>query len=238
MNDTYAATAEFFDVLSGPYWSSRGPLVGAALGRAKPEAGPILDVGSGTGHAAGVIARAVPRADIICLEPSPAMRSALTSRILADAALTSRVTVLPDKLEDAELPDRLGGVIAFGVIGSLEEADRRSFWKMLAERLSPGAPAVVDVMNIDATQRARPARVAERQVGRQSYEAWLSVEGDGPDRVRLVMTYRVLRDGTLLREHGDEHSWAALTLPALAAEAEQAGLTCTELAKDVALLRL
>lgn len=233
--DPYALSAEFYDVMARPHWTALGPLVADALKAAPPSAAPVLDVGAGTGLSTAVIAAALPGAEIVAVEPSPAMRAALTSRILTDAALAARVTVLPCPLDDADLPGKLGAVVACGVIGYLSPPDRHAFWKLLADRLAPGAPAVVDVMPLAAPASVQPMRIAEQAVGAHRYEVWIAGEPDGEIQ-HWTMTHRVLRGEDVLREVRAEHDWRPFGLDRIAGEAAALGLGCRRVTDQVAVL--
>src|SRR5919201_4925139 len=104
MTDPYAITAEFYDVLAGPRWATLAPALANALAGADPAAGPLLDLGAGTGLSTVALADAVPEATILAVEPSPSLRAVLLSRLAARPDLQRRVTVLPMDLFGAELP--------------------------------------------------------------------------------------------------------------------------------------
>lgn len=230
--DLYGAAAEFYDLLAAPTWARLGPLLRRALDGVDPAHGPLLDVGAGTGLATEVAAEAVPGVRVLAVEPSAGMRIALSTRLACRPALAARVTVTAGTLHDVRLPGRLCAAVALGVVGHLAPAERASLWRLLSERLAPGAPAVVDVLDRTAPPTRAPLRLATRRVGDLDYESWSEGADDG-----WTLTYRV-RDGeTVVREHAVPLPWCGIGIAALAEEAAAAGLACTPLAPDFAVLR-
>ena len=145
MADEYADAGEFLDVLSGDAWAVlRSPVV-AALAGADPSAGPLVDLGAGSGRGTRILAGLHTDATVLAVEPSPVQRAVLAARLMDDLSMAARVTLVAERAEAAELPDRLGGVLAMNMIGHLDPAARRDLWRRIAGRLAPGAPLVVNV---------------------------------------------------------------------------------------------
>ena len=166
-DDPYGeATAEFYDLLATAMWDDLGPSLPHVLSGLDPAAGPILDLGAGTGAGTVHLHAAFPQASILALEPSKAMRTALNARLAIDAGLRRAVTVVPRTFEDAQLPRRLSGVVASAVIGHFDEAGRRALWQSLARCLAPGAPALIGVLPPDAPG-ADPADPLPQLAGRR-----------------------------------------------------------------------
>ena len=118
LDDPYAAaTAEFYELLATAHWQRTGAELVALLADVDPTAGPIVDVGAGTGIGLNYLLDAVPGADVYAIEPSRAMRTALHTRLLLDPVLSGRVTVDPRPLRGA-LPDRASAVVAVGGPGT------------------------------------------------------------------------------------------------------------------------
>lgn len=230
-HDPYALSAEFYDVLSEQQWQARRAPILAALRRAAPSAGPVLDVGAGSGPCVQVIAEALPDVPIVAVEPSPAMRAALTCRIMADAGLRDRVTVLGGRLDEVALPPQLSAAVICGTIGYLDAAARRSLWRDLAARLPSGGVVVVDVMMLSQPQAVPLMKAASARIGEQEYEVWLEGQPGEGDVMRWRLTYRVLRDGTVQREFLAEHDWHTFGLDTVAAEAAEAGFAFEPLAE-------
>lgn len=233
MTDYYTPTAEFYDLVGVQRWTGSNPLLAAALKDIDTGHGPVLDLGAGTGRATEVIARALPHARVHAVEPNPAMRTALTSRVVRDDDLRRRVTVVAGTAQQAELPDRLSAAVLCGVVGYLDRAERADLWRRLVPRLPAGAPIVVELMMISAPQSVAPMRVSATRLGEQDYEAWLSGEPCGPDRMRWSATWRVLRDGETVREVDVTHEWYTFGLEDLAVET---GLTAKRITPELGVL--
>lgn len=233
MTDHYTPTAEFYDLVGVQHWTRSDPLLAAALAGVDTGHGPVLDLGAGTGRATEVIARTLPDARVLAVEPNPAMRTALTGRVVRDEDLRQRVTVVAATAQDAPLPDRLSAAVLCGVAGYLDRAERAGLWQRLTPRLPAGAPIVVELMMISAPQSVAPMRISATRLGEQEYEAWLSGEPCGPDRMRWSASWRVLRDGVTVREVDATHEWYTFGLDDLAAET---GLTAKRITPELGVL--
>lgn len=238
VTDAYAITAELYDLLAGSYWAVKGPALVAALDGADPAAGPILDIGAGTGLATVVVAEAFPTATVLAIEPSPSLRAVLHSRLVARADLRERVTVWPTDLAGADVPVRLGGAVAISMLGHLAPTERVGLWSVLAERLAPGAPAVIELQPPARPEIVPATEFARVRLGDLDYEGSGRAEPDGPGSVRWTMTYRVFRSGNLLSERVNVFpGWQTIGAEDVAAEAASAGLTCDVRDQGLVVLR-
>lgn len=181
--DFYETTAEHVAVLLGPPWQVLGPALAAALDGLDPSAGPIVDVGAGSGLGTRVIARAVPGADVIAVEPDRALRTALLAVVTADPDLQSRVTIEPCDLLTAPLPSRLGAIVALNVIGHFTPPDRRRVWQIAADRLAPEGIVVVNLAPPDHPEPVPATPMGEVVVGRHRYTGTARAEPAGQDAV-------------------------------------------------------
>ncbi|MFV2085536.1 Gfo/Idh/MocA family oxidoreductase [Micromonospora sp. LOL_021] len=218
--EPYSPTAEFFDLAAAAHVATgSAPAVVAALAGLDTAAGPVVEIGAGTGLVTVALARAFPDLEIVAHEPATGMRAVLTSRIYRDPDLRRRITVCTEPAPDLDLPDSISGAVVCGVAGHLDQPDRVRLWRRLAERLAPGGRIVVELMAIDRPLVLDPTRLSRVEVGDQRYEWWFSGEPDGPDRMRLHTTWRVsTEDGTPVREVADLYHWYTLTLAGVAAE--------------------
>ncbi|MBG0561335.1 class I SAM-dependent methyltransferase [Actinoplanes aureus] len=91
MTDEYAASGEFLDILIRDAWTILREPVADALRGLDPAAGPLADLGSGSGRGVRLLAELAPEADILAIEPSPVLRAALLAH-LADGCLNGRQT--------------------------------------------------------------------------------------------------------------------------------------------------
>lgn len=233
MIDYYSPTAEFYDLVGGQHWAHSDPALASALAGIDTGHGPVLDLGAGTGRTTEAIGRVLPDARIVAVEPSPGMRAVLTSRVVRDPDLRPRVTVVAARAQETELPERLSAAVICGVLGYLDREERAGLWHRLLERLPAGAPIVVELMALGTPQSVAPMRIARQRLGDQDYEAWLSGEPCGPDRMRWSATWRVLNGEKLVREVDVTHEWYTFGIQDLAAET---GLTAKQLTPELGVL--
>ncbi|NKY33160.1 class I SAM-dependent methyltransferase [Nocardia speluncae] len=223
--DTYSVTAEFYDLMATPYWAQVDPLLPDLLAEVDTLAGPVVDIGAGTGLSTMAVADALPDAEIIAVEPSGAMRAVLMSRLAARKDLRERITVLPSGFLDAGLAGPCAAVVALGVLGHFDGLARARVWTAIADLLAPGALAVVEVQ-----QPGQVVEVSERcytraRAGALRYEGWSRALPVDDESLIWRMTYRAYRDTELLREHRTEHQVWPVPADRVVAEAAAAGLT-------------
>ncbi len=99
----------------------------------------MIDIGSGTGHGGIAAAEVLKEVEILAVEPSPTMRTALLSRSMQTGALRKRVTVVPSSFESFKLPEKIRAVLFLGCIGFMEEKARKEFWSQLAPHMTAGS---------------------------------------------------------------------------------------------------
>lgn len=228
LDDPYAvATAEFYELLATAHWERTGADLARWLDGVDPTGGPIVDVGAGTGIGLPYLLAAVPGADVLAIEPSRAMRTALHTRLLLDPSLNDRVTVDPRHLKDA-LPERGCAVVLSAVLGHLDEVDRTRLWWFAAERMPAGAPVVVEVLPPHRPIEIELVRYAARRVGRFTYEGWQSGEPADDRTMRWTMIYRVLDGDTVVSEQTVRSTYRCWSPDDVRDEAEPFGLTVTE----------
>lgn len=225
--DEYRRSAEYVDLLLAEPWEFFGPVVAAGLVGVDAAAGPVVDVGAGTGRGVLAVAAALPRAEIIAVEPSVSMRAVLLARVGSGAGLRERVTVVGGELAQVRSPARFGAVLAMNMIGHLDPAARTAFWGTLAARLAPGAPALVNLQ-----PPAEAADVAETPpsvvtVGRRTYIGTGRATRAAADRVTWHMTYRVVDGGATVAEDSVSYAWWVLSEERLRQEAMEAELEVT-----------
>ncbi|MFE1045743.1 Gfo/Idh/MocA family oxidoreductase [Streptomyces olivaceus] len=225
-HSSYTPSAEFFDLVAAEHTATASaPAIAALLADADLSAGPVVDIGAGTGLVTEAVARARPDAEIVACEPAVGMRAVLTSRVFSDPDLRSRVTVTADAAPGLDLPDRVGAVLLCGVLGHLDADARALLWRRLTRRLAPGGLVVVELMGFDEPLVLPETRLATATAGRQRYE-W-SFRGAPDDAggaadgvMRLHSTWRVYREDTAqaVREVRDSYRWAPFGLKDVEAE--------------------
>lgn len=233
MRDFYSPVAEFYDIVTRTYPDGENALR-AVLSDVDPSAGPVLDVGAGTGRTADITTEVLPDAQVIAVEPAPVMRAVLTHRVAQNDRLRKRVTIVPDPIESAPLPDSLAAVVLFGVIGHLDEPDRARLWARLLPLLAPGAPVIVELLPITRPQLLPPMPFARERIGGHLYEATLEGEPAGGDLMRLTSTWRVSGERGDLRVIRNTSEWHTFGLDDLAVET---GLVAEQLTTQVGVLR-
>ncbi|MFI7870439.1 Gfo/Idh/MocA family oxidoreductase [Streptomyces salinarius] len=219
----YSPSAEFFDLVAAEHTATASaPAVAALLADADLSAGPVVDIGAGTGLVTEAVARARPDAEIIACEPSVGMRAVLTSRVFSDADLRTRVTVTADAAPDLDLPDRISVVLLCGVLGHLDADARARLWRRLNRRLAPGGLVVVELMQFERPSTLPETRLATATAGRLRYEwSFAGAPDETEDGVmRLRSTWRVYRDGAGQpeREVHDSYRWTPFALADVVAE--------------------
>ncbi|WP_171075216.1 class I SAM-dependent methyltransferase, partial [Nonomuraea basaltis] len=176
------------------------------------------------GHGTRVIAEVVAGAEIVAVEPSPALRSVLLARVSESPELCNRVTVLPEGLLEAALPHRLGAVVAMNVIGHFDTAGRQAIWTLLTERLLPGGRAVLNLQPPAEPMAVPESRFSDVRLGRRRYEGWGRAEPVGSDRIAWHMTYRTYHDDRLVGELETTYDWCVLDEQRLEKELNEHGL--------------
>ncbi|WP_446047078.1 Gfo/Idh/MocA family oxidoreductase [Streptomyces olivaceus] len=223
---SYTPSAEFFDLVAAEHTATASaPAIAALLADADLGAGPVVDIGAGTGLVTEAVAKARPDAEIVACEPAVGMRAVLTSRVFSDPDLRSRVTVTADAAPGLDLPDRVGAVLLCGVLGHLDADARALLWGRLTRRLAPGGLVVVELMGFEEPLDLPETRLATAIAGRQRYE-W-SFRGAPDDAggaadgvMALHSTWRVYREDTAqaVREVHDSYRWAPFGLKDVEAE--------------------
>lgn len=233
-DDPYAESGEFIDVLSQEYWVALRVPVAEALHQARPDQGPIVDIGAGTGLGTLVAAAAAPTADIIAVEPSPILRAVLLSRLVGAEDLRRRVTVQATDAAGMVLPARLGGVLALNMIGHLPAPQRRKLWADLRSRLAPGAPLVVTLQPPAEVATVPESEFTSVPIGRRTYQGSGGARPAGDDTVTWTMRYRILdQDGRIERETVVDYRWHVISPHDLRGELRAAGYAVSARDTDV-----
>ncbi|WP_327250079.1 Gfo/Idh/MocA family oxidoreductase [Streptomyces sp. NBC_01320] len=219
----YTPSAEFFDLVAAEHTATSSvPAIVELLADVDLSAGPVLDIGAGTGLVTEAVARARPDAEIIACEPAVSMRAVLTSRVFSEPDLRTRVTVTADAAPDLDLPDQVSVVLLCGVLGHLDADGRSRLWRRLTSRLAPGGLVVVELMQFDEPLILPETRLATATAGRHRYEWSFSGAPDETEDgvMRLHSTWRVYRDSATEaeREVHDSYRWAPFGLNDVVAE--------------------
>ncbi len=219
------ATAEFYDLLAAGHWEVFGLELLDALADVDPAAGPLVDIGAGTGVGLPYLHAAVPAASIWAIEPSRAMRTALHTRLSIETDLQAVTTVVPDPLATADLPETACAIVVSAALGHLTADERGRLWRYVRDRTPPGAPAVVELLPPHEPTAIPPTRYRALPVGEFVYEGWQEAEPLDDRRMAWTMTYRVLRGDDLVGEHVVRSSWQCFGIDEVRGEIEPLGLT-------------
>ncbi|MBB5874459.1 SAM-dependent methyltransferase [Allocatelliglobosispora scoriae] len=198
MTDTYSVTAEFYDLLQATqFLRTAERLLDRWLGT--PHVG-ILDIGAGTGLATCLM---VGRSDVTvhAVEPAAGMRSVMLSRLAGRSELLSRVRVHARGLQDLGLSGVADFAWCLNTMGSLSRAERAAGLAALATAVVPGGTLVVQ--RPPAEPGAERADLPSWQLGGDLYSGEVACVPTGPELVEWRFTYRVARDGILIREESE-----------------------------------
>jgi SAM-dependent methyltransferase len=218
----YAASAEYLHLLSAPMWDSLRPRLAAAISDVDPAAGPVLELGAGTGLSTDVLLDALTN-DVLAVEPSAQLRGVLLAR-LADRGASGRVTVHPGSATDVPLPRRLAAVVGMHMVGHLTPDERQRLWAEVSSRLAPGGPLVLNVQPPETVAAVPLFPWFGVTIGGLTYEGRGEAQPAGPDSVRWRMSYRTRDGDTVLGEAAADYRWWVLSASGLAAELAAAGL--------------
>ena len=231
----YGVTAQYYDPLMWTAHADVDRQISAALADLDVSHGPVIDIGAGTGLSTALIAEKLPAAEILAVEPDPAMRSSLMTRIFGDPSLRSRVSILPFDILSAPLPKQISGAVLSASLVHLGPEDRAILWAMLRDRLSPGGRVIVEVQCAEALDIAE-TEMARMQIGRIIYGGSATAERIGPDRQRWTVTYHASLDGKKIRQDVSRYDCWAISGETIISEAAVAGLS-GGLAENLVILR-
>ena len=231
--DAYAATAGAYDLFAEPFRPYQLAALAELLARLRPDAGPVLDVGAGSGANAAVVLERVPDARVMALEPSRAMRSLILSRLAARPEWHDRITVRPEDFFSATLPDQIGGAILLGVIGHFDAGERAAVLAELAARMPSGGAALIDLQAPERPRRIEPYEFTAARIGELTYRGIAEAWPAGGELMRWRMTYLCLDGERVLTEDTVEYDYRHPDPRVVADEAESVGLRLTPLSDGV-----
>lgn len=229
MTDPYAATASAYELFAGPYRDAQLKALGTALPRFRPDVGPILDIGAGSGALTASTLERLPEAHVLALEPSRAMRALALARLASHPDWFPRVTVRPEGFFDATLPADIGGAIALGVMGHFDSGERTAVLAELAARLPVGATVLLDLQSPECPERVDAYEFTVATIGELTYRGIAEAWPVDAEAMRWRMTYLVLDGDRVLTEDTVEHIYHHPAYDAFTAEAADAGFSAVRL---------
>lgn len=232
MDDFYSPVAEYYDLVARAH-SEGDTVLRERLATTELNGAPILDLGAGTGRTVAAIADSVPECDILAVEPAPAMRAVLMHRVVNNPHLRQRVTVVAEPVDKLYLPEKLGAVVAYGVLGHLCREKRQQLWQILLPRLTAGAPIFVELLPLEKPIMLPAFPLACETIGQRHYTA--SLQGEpGPDDTMLLTSCWTVRGGPgpaqVIRNQSVWHTFS------LAELAQEAGLRAERLTAQAGVL--
>lgn len=234
--DPYAAAAGMFELVAAPYRSASLAALDALPPRLRPDAGPILDVGAGAGFAVVTLLERLPAAQVLALEPSPAMRSLVLARLAAHPEWFPRVTVRPEDFFAATLPPRLGGAILQGVLGHFDAGERAAALAELATRLPVGGAALLDLQAPHRPRRVPAQETTVATLGELTYRTITEAWPLDTERMRWRTTYLTLEGERVILEDTVELVVHHPTPALVGAEAAAVGLRMDRLGEQAGWL--
>jgi SAM-dependent methyltransferase len=196
--DAYAISAEFYDILQADQDRAR---VRRYYGRdVRCARRGVLDVGAGTGRVT-LMSLAVSRAPVHAVEPTRSMRALLMTRLAAlPVALRTRVTVHPDRLEEAALREVADVGVCHNMIACLAPAARRTLWSAVADALAPGGVFLAELPPDHLPHGEMTHVLPAQRLGRHEYAGRLVMSAD-EGRIRTRYDYWVRGECGVLREY-------------------------------------
>ncbi len=229
VEDGYAPTAGAYDLFNLSARPGQLAALAEILPHVRPEVGPVLDVGAGSGLNVAAVLEQVPQARVLALEPSRAMRSLLLGRIAGRPEWFDRVTVRPEDFFSAPLPSRLGAAILLGVIGHFDSGERAAVLAELGARLPAGGMALLDLQAPQRPERVEAFEFTAATIGDLTYRGIADAWPVDTERMRWRMTYLTLDGERVLVEDTTEHEYRHPAPERVRAEAEEVGLHLRQL---------
>ena len=219
----YAVTAQFYDAVASEQRSEIDAQIAEALTGLETAGHPVVDIGAGTGLTTQVIARTLPEAEILAIEPDPAMRPAIMTRVWSDPDLRRRVSILPMSVLAAPLPPVISAAVASATLVHFSPQEREQLWALLSSRLSPAGCALIEIQ-CPTAQEVPETRVATVQVGRVAYEGWASAQRVDDARQRWRVRYVSRLDGVEIDHQCTTYICWTVSAEEVLAEAGRFGL--------------
>lgn len=220
----YGVSAQYYDLFASAAHADADQKIAEALGSLDTAYGPVIDIGAGTGLSTALIAATLPQADILAVEPDASMRAALMTRILSEKQLRNKVTIVPQSVLEAPLPDRISGAVLSASLVHFSPGERSRLWHLLADRLALAGRIVVEIQNPIA-EAVPETHLGEVAIGRVTYSATAKATKIDESRQRWTVDYCSVLDGNQIAHDTVSYECWAVSGDQVAAEAKEAGLT-------------
>lgn len=219
----YAGSAAFYDAIAAAAHATVDAQIAEELCSIDLPRAPVVDIGAGTGLSTQVIASALATVSIFAVEPDPAMRAALMTRVWSQPALRHRVSILPMGLFDAPLPQRVSAFVASASLVHFSPRDRHRLWALIARHLATGGCALLEIQCPEARDVAETV-IATTRVGEVRYTALAAAEALDSARQRWRVDYRASLEGAEIDRHSCEYVCWVASAEEVLAEAAGYGL--------------
>ncbi|MDG2022795.1 MAG: class I SAM-dependent methyltransferase [Phycisphaerales bacterium] len=157
------------------------PAVMTALSRGWFDAGPLLDLGCGTGENAAAIAKERPELRVLAVDAVPqAVEHART--MMSAASLDARVRVEVEDLREFEPSESFGTVLDAGVLHVFSDHDRVAYLEMVARAVMPEGTAIFIEFSDAETRPRGPRRLAREEICVALSEAGFTIDSIEPTR--------------------------------------------------------
>ena len=219
----YAVTAQFYDAMASEQHGPVDAQISEALKGLETSGYPVVDIGAGTGLTTQVIARTLPEVEILAVEPDPAMRPAIMTRVWSDPDLRRRVSILPMSILTAPLPPVVSAAIASATLVHFSPQERERLWALLSARLSPAGRAVIEIQ-CPIAQDVPETCITTAQVGQVVYRGWASAQRIDESRQHWRIRYVAELDGVEIDRQCTEYVCWTASAEQVLAEADAYGL--------------
>jgi len=189
--------------------------------------GYVLEIGAGTGFETMQIAAALPASQLYAIEQSPAMRSALNSKLAAAPDVLARTTVIAADFFRAILPAQWSCVIAHHFICQIDPSHRAIFWQLIRQHLAANGAAFVDRHYGAISLSTVNLRLsAQATAGENRYERWYAAELLDSGLVSVTVTYKTYRSGQFITSQSSSTTMQFVQEEEILNEITSAGLKC------------
>ncbi|RZS38816.1 methyltransferase family protein [Herbihabitans rhizosphaerae] len=219
----YQVNAQYYDLI---FPSSIHDTLAAGLRALLPGARTIVEIGPGTGRFTQEILALLPDGgELFAVEPSPAMRAALATRLTGLPKAADVVTVLPEDGLTARVGAPVDAVVVLNVLTHLGPDERARLWRHWAGMLTPSGLVIADAQFIQEPVDVPPTVAEGRRLGRRYYDTVMRARVLDTQRVLWAMTYRTHEGGEIVREETAEFDSYVMSDDRLDAELADAGFT-------------
>lgn len=229
--ENYEKVAEFFPIVIQKFFEVE-EMFRNEFATLKNCSYPILDIGAGTGRIVKAMSEIMPDVEIIAVEPCRVMRAVLTQEVVKDERLKRQVTILSDSIEEIEFPEKIGGVVAYGVLGHLDSDDRHKLWNKILPKMEKGSPIFVELLPNHKPVKMGPISFFKDQIGKCIYELTFTGEPAGENLMKMTSCWSITDWNKIIKMVESSNYWYTFGFDVLA---DEIGLTPKILTKESAV---